>query len=35
MDNDGLLNDASFERKYRYSTLKYFHKELGIKEAGH
>lgn len=31
---DCLPNDASFERKYRYSTLKYFHKALGIKEAG-
>ncbi|MBR0092664.1 MAG: hypothetical protein IJP92_13290 [Lachnospiraceae bacterium] len=26
-----VLNEKEFERKYRYATLKYFHKELSIK----
>ena len=30
VDCEGQIKDTSFERKYRYSTLKYFHKELGI-----
>lgn len=27
-----VLHGREFERKYRYTTLKYFHQELGIKE---
>ena len=27
-----ILNNREFDRKYKFSTLKYFHRELGIKE---
>lgn len=32
IENKNVLHSAEFERRYRYSTLKYFHKELGIQK---
>lgn len=32
ISGEKVLNNREFERKYKFSTLKYFHRELGIKE---
>ena len=32
MRGDIVLHEREFKRKYSYSTLQYFHKELGIKD---
>ena len=32
MDKKQLLPEKEFKRRYTYSTLKYFHDELGVKE---
>ena len=32
VEGRGRISEKEFERRYKYSTLKYFHKELGLEE---